>query len=197
LDEFPPIVVCLHKFDPDLSKSEKIIDIIDSITKKIEDNSGKFFLKIFKTSIFDYWSIISAYSFGLSQLSPNQEFFRNQLKFFADKTNAESLLLLNENGIILSNYSRNEISRRVFEISAPHFQTLYKTFKEFKLLKEDFIISSGITEEMKNVIFKRIKVEKYNLYLLLFLEEFSGIEKIEQYLPSLSKTLCELISTYI
>jgi len=197
LDEFPPIVVCLHKYDPDLKKSEKINNVMDTLTKEIETNSDEFFLKIFKTSIFDYWSIISAYSFGLSQLSPNREFFRTQLKFFADKTNSESLLLLNENGIILSNYSRNEISRKVFEISAPHFQTLYKTFKEFKLLKEDFIISSGITDETKSVIFKRIKVGNYNLYLLLFLGEFSGIDKIEQHLPDLSKVLIELISTYI
>ncbi|MFX0188534.1 MAG: ADP-ribosylation factor-like protein [Candidatus Hodarchaeota archaeon] len=197
LDEFPPIVVCLNKFDPDLKDSEDINKNAQHATKEINRNSDKFFVKIFRTSIFDYWSLISAYSFGLSQLSPNREFFRKQLKFFANKTNSDALLLLNENGIILSNYSKNEISRKVFEISAPHFQTLYKTFKEFKLLKEDFIVSSGITTETKNVIFKRIKVDKYNLYLLLFIEEYLGIEIIDQHLPDFSKTLVDLISTYI
>ena len=196
LDEYPPIVVCLNKFDPDLKDSEKILANIDFITNEIKHHSNKFFVKIFKTSIFDYWSLISAYSYGLSQLSPNREFFKKQLKFFAEKTESDSILLLNENGIILSNYSKNEVSRKVFEISAPHFQTLYKTFKEFKLLKEDFIISSGITHETKNVIFKKIKVGKYNLYLLLFIDKFD-IEKIELYLPDLSKTLVELISSYI
>lgn len=197
LDEFPPIVVCLNKFDPDLKDSEDINKNAQNATKEINKNSDKFFVKIFRTSIFDHWSLISAYSFGLSQLSPNREFFKKQLKFFANKTNADALLLLNENGIILSNYSKSEISRKVFEISAPHFQTLYKTFKEFKLLKEDFIVSSGITTETKNVIFKRIKVDKYNLYLLLFIEEYLGIEIIDQHLPDFSKTLVDLISTYI
>ena len=197
MDEFPPIVVCLNKFDPDLKDSEKVSENAEFISDEIKFHSDKFFVKIFKTSIFDYWSLISAYSFGLSQLSPNREFFKKQLKSFAAKTEADSILLLNENGIILSNFAKNEISRKVFEISAPHFQSLYKTFKEFKLLKEDFIISSGITDEKKNVIFKKIKVDKYNLYLLLFIEEFLGIEKIEQHLPDLSKNLVDLISTYI
>ncbi len=197
LDENPPIVICLNKFDPDLKHSEEINQNITFISNQIRKHSDKFFVKIFQTSIFDYWSLITAYSYGLSQLSPNREFFKKQLKDFADKTEAEAILLLNENGIILSNYSKDEISKKVFEISAPHFQTLYKTFKEFKLLKKDFIVSSGISTDSKNIIFKKIKVDKYDLYLLLFMEEFLGIEKIEIFLPDFTKNLIELISTYI
>ncbi len=134
LDEFPPIVVCLNKFDPDLKGSKEIFKHLEIIADAIQDNSDKFFIKIFQTSIFDHWSLITAYSFGLGQLSPNRELFRNQLKKFAKKTNSDAVLLLNENGIILSNFSKTDVSEKVFEISAPHFQTLYKTFKEFKLL---------------------------------------------------------------
>ena len=89
------------------------------------------------------------------------------------------------------------ISEKVFEISAPHFQTLYKTFKEFKLLKQDFLISSGITQESKKIIFKRIIVEKYNLYLLMFMEKDLNLDKIEKHLPKFSKNLKVLIQTYI
>ncbi|MBD3338044.1 MAG: GTP-binding protein, partial [Candidatus Lokiarchaeota archaeon] len=155
LDEFPPIIVCLNKNDPDVKDDFEIKEKIQYLTNKLKEKSDKFFVKIFKTSIFDYWSIISAYSYGLSRLSPNREFFKKHLKDFARKTDAEALLLLNENGIILSSFSMDEISGKVFEISAPHFQTLYKTFKEFKLLKKDLIVSSGITDEKKNVIFKK------------------------------------------
>ena len=85
----------------------------------------------------------------------------------------------------------------MFEISAPHFQTLYKTFNEFKLLKKDYIISSGMKTDTKNIIFKKVQVDKYNLYLLLFLDEYHSIENIERYLPDFSNILNELISTYI
>jgi len=197
LEEYPPIVVCLNKYDPDIVRSEKINKDIEYFTEEINRIADNFFVKIFKTSIFDYWSLISAYSYGLSQLSPNREFFRKQLKHFAEKTNADSILLLNENGIILSNYSRDEISRRVFEISAPYFKELYNTFKEFKLLQKDYIISSGIASENKNIVFKKIKVERYDLYLLLFVDQYKGIEKIEEFLPNFSKILNELINTYI
>ncbi|MFX1596496.1 MAG: hypothetical protein ACFFBK_10595, partial [Promethearchaeota archaeon] len=191
------IIVSLNKFDPDLKGNEEIFKNLEIIADEIKKNSDRFFIKIFQTSIFDHWSLISAYSFGLSQLSPNRELFRNQLKKFAKKTNSEAILLLNENGIILSSFSKNEISGKVFEISAPHFQSLYKNFKEYKLLEQDFIVSSGIADESKKVIFKKITVEKYNLYLLLFLEKSLEIEKIEENLPNFSKNLVDLIHTYI
>ncbi|MFX0032921.1 MAG: ADP-ribosylation factor-like protein [Candidatus Hermodarchaeota archaeon] len=197
LNEFPPIVICLNKFDPDLKKSKSIKKNIKYLEQEILESSPNFFLKIFHTSIFDHYSLISAYSYGLSQLSPNRELFENQLKFLAKKTKSDAILLLNDNGIILSNYSQSEISEKVFEISAPHFQTLYKTFKEFKLLKQDFIITSGITEEEKKIIFKKIEVDKYKLYLLLFMEEFESVKKIEKHLPKFIKNVRELIQTYI
>jgi small GTP-binding protein len=197
LEEYPPIVVCLNKCDPDIKDSEDIKANIKKIIEQINDVSASFFIKIFETSIFDGFSLISAYSYGLSQLSPNREIFKNQLKHFAKKISSDAILLLNENGIILSNFSGIGISEKVFEISAPHFQTLYKTFKEFKLLKQDFLISSGITDESKKIIFKRISVEKYNLYLLLFMEKDLNLDKIEKYLPKFSKNLKDLIKTYI
>ena len=197
LDEFPPIVVCLNKFDPDLKGSKEIFKSLEIIAEEIEKRSDRFLTKIFQTSIFDHWSLITAYSYGLSQLSPNRELFKNQLKQFAMKTNSDAILLLNENGIILSNYSKSDISERVFEISAPHFQTLYKTFKEFKVLKHDFLVSTGIADESKKVVFKKIQVGKYNLYLLMFIEKTLEIKKIEKNLPDFSKNLVELIHTYI
>jgi hypothetical protein len=154
-------------------------------------------MKIFKTSIFDHWSLISAYSFGLSRLSPNRELFRNQLINFAKSANSDAVLLLNENGIILSNYSNSDIADKVFEISAPHFATLYKTFKEFKMLKKDFIVTSGIIEESKKIVFQKIIVDNYNLYLLLFVDSGLKIEKIDKFLPKLTKNLKDLIKTYI
>ena len=143
--------------------------------------------------------MITAYSFGLSQLSPNRELFENQLRNLAGRINAGALLLINDNGIILSNFSKisDKVSDKVFEISAPHFQTLYKTFKEFKLLKKDFIVSTGIADDSKKIIFKKINVGKYNLYLLFFIESDFGMEKIETYLPDFSLNLTELMKTYL
>ncbi|MBY8992457.1 MAG: hypothetical protein KGD58_17050 [Candidatus Lokiarchaeota archaeon] len=197
LDEFPPMVICLNKFDPDLKGSKEIFKNLEIIADEIEQNSDRFLIKIFQTSIFDHWSLVTAYSFGLSQLSPNRELFRTQLKKFAKKTNSDAILLLNENGIILSNYSKDEISQKVFEISAPHFQELYRTFKEYKILKQDFLVSSGIADESKKIVFKKIQVEKYNLYLLLLIEKSAQINKIEKNLPDFSKNLIELMHAYI
>ena len=197
LNEFPSIIICLNKHDPDLKDTKPMKKRIKYVSIDIEKQSEGFFFKVFNTSIFDHWSLISAYSFGLSQLSPNRELFENQLKQFATLTNSDAILLLNDNGIILSSYSDSEISETVFEISAPHYQTLYKTFKEFKLLKKDYLISSGITDDSKSVIFKRIIVDQYNLYLLLYVEKETGLKKVEKNLPDFVKNIKDLIKTYI
>ncbi len=199
LDEFPPVVICFNKYDPDIKDSKQLNTIIKEATYNIKKQSENFFIKVFNTSIFDHYSLITAYSFGLSQLSPNRELFENQLKNLASKINARAILLINDNGIILSSFSNisEKVSDKVFEISAPHFQTLYKTFKEFKLLKQDFIISTGMTDDSHNIVFKKIHVGKYNLYLLLFIEKDSGIERIETFLPDFSSNLIELMNTYL
>jgi len=197
LEEFPPIVICLNKCDPDIKDSKEIKQNIKTLKEKIKKKTGALITKIFETTIFDHYSLISAYSFGLSELSPNRELFENQLKDLSNKIGSEAILLLNENGIILSNYSKEGVSGLVFEISAPHFQTLYKTFKEFKLLKQDFLISSGMASESNKVIFKKITAGKYNLYLLLLVTKELNLSKIEKNIPKFSKNLKSLIQTYI
>ncbi len=197
LNENPPIIVCFNKYDPDLKKSKDINNLTKKLHQKIVSISNNFIVKIYNTSIFDQWSLISAYSAGLALLSPNRELFENLLKNLSKRIHSDAILLLNENGIILSNYAKEEISGKVFEISAPHFQTLYKTFKEFKLLDEDLLVSSGITSEAKNIVFKRILAGKYSLYLLLLIKNDANFEKIEKYLEKFSKDMEDLIKTYI
>jgi len=197
LDEAPPIVICLNKYDPDLKESKKIKKGIKKVVQEIEKGTQGFFIKIFETSIFNHWSLISAYSYGLSQLSPNKELFKNQLKLFAKSIDSDAILLLSENGIILSTYSDSEVSEKLFAVSAPHFQTLYKTFREYKLINKDFLISSGTVDDSKSIVFKKIIVDKFNLYLLLFLKKNYKVNDIEVKLPDFSENIKTLIQTYI
>jgi len=196
LNEFPPIVMCLHKVDPDIKNDDEIRQNLNDIISTVQSYTDKYFIKIFETSIFDHWSLISSFSYGLSHLSPNREIFKKQLEWFAKKTDSEAILLLNERAIILSNYSKDEISGKVFEISAPHFQSLYKTFKEFKILKKDFLVSSGISQT-KKILFKKIKIDKYRLYLLLFLSQEEDLRKIDEDLEEFISRIEGLIHTYI
>ena len=115
----------------------------------------------------------------------------------AKKINSEAILLINENGIILSSFSKSKISEKLFEISAPHFQTLYKTFKEYKLLKHDFFVSSGVADESKKIYFKKISVNKYNLYLLFLIEKEVDVEAIEPILSKFASNLIDIITSYI
>jgi GTPase SAR1 family protein len=197
LNESPPIIICLNKFDPDLKESKKINKLLKSIIHEIEKNTEGFYIKIFETSIFNRWSLISAYSYGLSQLSPNKEIFKSQLKSFAKSIDSDSILLLSENGIILSSYSNSEISEKLFAVSAPHFQTLYKTFHEFKLLKKDFLISSGTADNSKVIVFKKMIVGTFNLYILLYLKKKYELSNFESKLPHFSQNIRNLMLNYI
>ncbi len=65
------------------------------------------------------------------------------------------------------------------------------------MLKQDFIVSSGVADEGKKIVFKRIKVGKYDLYLLFLLEKGVEIQQFDDSLRKFSQNIKSLITMYI
>lgn len=198
-DQHPPIVVCLHKVDPDLRQpgssadKKQVNENIDLAMKLFKVSAKEFHVKFFETSVFNNWSLISAFSYGVSRLSPNREAFRLQLEWFARNVDARAVLLLNENALVLSDYSEDEVAERVFEMSAPHFQSLYRTFKEFKLMNKDHAVWKM---EEGLIHYKRVTVDHMNLYLLFYTPE-TDEQTIEGVIPEFRERIGGLVDMYL
>ncbi len=194
LEQYPPIILCIHKMDPEIEDEEKYRKRAEKIREVFGKLADGFPIRFFETSIFNNYSLIKSFSAGITSMSPNREMFQAQLKWFAQKVNARSLLLINLQSIILGSFSVNKESGVVSEMAAPHFQNLYKTFEEFNLLRKNKAV--WLMQD-HFVYFYKLTVDENPLYLLCLTNGNKNEAKIEELLPDLEKKITPLLQTYL
>jgi len=194
-NQFPPIIINFHKMDPDISDSLELKEKIEKLRQKFSELSKGFTTLFYNTSIFDSYSLNKSFSEGISALSPNREIFAAQLQWFSSKLNAQAMLLLNENSLILSDYSTDKKTEIVSEITAPHFQNLFRTFTDFKLITRDQAIWQM---EDSMILFNHFNIDENSLFLLtLAKNEENLIKKFEKNFPKFIERITLLIQTYL
>ncbi|HME51887.1 MAG TPA: ADP-ribosylation factor-like protein [Candidatus Lokiarchaeia archaeon] len=194
-EQNPPVIVCLHKSEvsSDADAANTLKENIEEIRQSVEAISEEFIVKFFETSIFEPYSLITAFSYGLAALSPNRDIFRHQLEKLAKLTGAQSIILINEKGLIMSDYSADDATGKIFELSAPHFTSLYNNFEQFVSGEnKKAVYMLGDTY----ISFHVMEFELFNIYVLSFLNDQESIDKIEENLPEFKDNIQQLLNTY-
>ncbi|MHA1682098.1 MAG: ADP-ribosylation factor-like protein [Promethearchaeota archaeon] len=192
--ESPPIIVCFHKMDPDSEPG--LHEKVDSLKERIDAISEGFFIKYFNTTVFEPYTLITSFSYGIAKLSPNRDLFRLQLENLAKSAGARSVLLLNEQGMVISDYTNSDDPDigQYFELSASHFTSLYNYFVNSIIKKnssralyyqDDCIVSFNVLEN-----------NKYKLFLMSLLDDENALEKITNSLDQFSERIMDLFNTF-
>ncbi|MHA1368905.1 MAG: ADP-ribosylation factor-like protein [Promethearchaeota archaeon] len=192
--DYPPIIFCFHKMDPDRADITKLREKINELKIKIRSKASGFPLKFFETTIFEPFSLINAFSYGLVVLNPNREIFLIQLERFAKLLNAKSVLLLNEKGLIISDYSSDEFVGNIFKLSAPHFATLYSNFSRFVTYsskKAIYMLEDNI------VCFYALDIKDNKIYMMIFLDYKTSIEDIDEKIDDFRVKIQDLFETFL
>jgi hypothetical protein len=200
-----PIVYILSKGDPDITNTPKIKSNINSIKKLITEIDNKPMQEVYITSIFEIFTILRAFSAGIARLSPNRDLIKHNLRNFSKETEIYLTLLLSHEGLVLAEYfspksieltklqDPNEILN-VFELTAPQFTILFTIFSKYKALSQNeaiFKVSDSV------VMFKRIKVSEFEMFILFLMESEEKKEKINSKLPNFLNITQDLLLTYI
>ncbi len=194
-NQFPPVIINFHKMDPDIADTLELKEKLEGLKKKFSELSKGFTTFFFNTSIFEAYSLNKSFSEGISALSPNREIFAAQLKWFATKLNAQAMLLLNENSLILSDFATDKKNEIVSEISAPHFQNLFRTFTDFKLITKNQALWQM---EDSMILFNNFNIDGNSLYLLTLAKNEENItKKFEKNFPKFKERIKLLIQTYL
>ncbi|MFX1525160.1 MAG: ADP-ribosylation factor-like protein [Promethearchaeota archaeon] len=208
LDEFnqnTPIVYILSKGDSDIINSGEIKNNIEVIKKQLEKYTLDDLPEIYITSIFQIFTILRAFSSGISKLSPNRNLINHNLKNFSLNTKTYLTLLLSEDGLVLADFYSPKARKltkiqesqelvNVFEVTAPQFAVLYKIFSRFKALQEEeavFKVSESV------ILFKKIKVGDNDMFTLFLIDSEKRKEKIKSKLPSFLDQTKQLLLRYI
>ena len=205
LEQNTPIVYILSKGDSDILESEEIKANIKNITSELIKLTPEGTPEIFITSLFQIFSILRAFSSGIAKLSPNRDLVEHNLGEFSLATNASLILLLSSDGLVLAEsfnskalqiteMQNSEELLNVFEVVAPQFTMLFKIFSNFKATEKDeatFTVSDSI------ILFKKILVLNYDMYILFLLDDESKKESINQYVKEFLNRTQDLLIRYI
>lgn len=209
----PPILFILSKADPDILRTKEIDQNIKRIKSRlIEACRLECEPEIYLTSIFSLFSILRAFSSGISKLSPYREKIQSNLKEFSTKSGISISLLLNIDGLVLADYYSEKAKkkfwhqlnsgeellsqelRNVWEFTAPQFAIIWKIFSEFKTLKKDEAVFK-IAEFI--ILVKGIQIAESPMFLMCLMDDENEKGKIKGYLPEFIEKTADLLIKYL
>lgn len=168
--------IFFHKVDPNYMKRQSLIkingqitDLKDKISKIID---GKYPINFFKTTIYQLWTIISAFSEILLNLFPQSELIDKTLEEFARKIHgAEAILILDPNSLVIGQYFKTERAKEILSASTPYFLTLNESLHPEGI--HDSENSMTLQKQGKIYYFDNFKVKRFKrpLYLLMMNNE--------------------------
>ncbi len=205
LEQNTPIIYILSKGDSDIIESKEIKSNIKTVSSELTKLSPDEPPEIYITSLFQIFSILRAFSSGIAKLSPNKNLVEHNLRDFSSATGASLILLLSSDGLVLAEtftpkalqiteMQKSEDLLNVFEVVAPQFTMLLKIFTEFKAMEKDeaiFKVSDSV------ILFKKIQVLNYTMYVLFLLDEENKKEQINQNLQDFLNRTQDLLIRYI
>lgn len=104
--EYPPLCILFHKFDPQLTKEKVINQRILTIKHALIRYSNDFDIFFFETSIYDIKSIMDAFSSGLSLLFEKMEMVSRLFSRISKNYNSVMIALFDAKGITIGEYYR-------------------------------------------------------------------------------------------
>ncbi|MHA1785624.1 MAG: ADP-ribosylation factor-like protein, partial [Candidatus Helarchaeota archaeon] len=117
-----PVIICLHKCDPlNIQDPDNYIHSNIQIFQRLLRRGIKRNFKMFETTIYDYSSLVAAYSAGISRILPKAELIETYFADFAKKTKSDAVVLLDRDGLVLFEYYHNEVSQNLAQICGIQF----------------------------------------------------------------------------
>ncbi|MHA1661210.1 MAG: ADP-ribosylation factor-like protein [Promethearchaeota archaeon] len=175
-----PIIISFHKYDPELKGYPELNENVIELREYIIEKYPSFQFLHQQTSIYDIISIIQLISYGLSIF--DHKFFELSLLLekYLIEFNCSSLIIFDKNGIIISEYYKDEINPELYvqliELIKEHLFLLKRIQEEdykedynftsmennmlsylhrLEFKKEIFFISVQIKEELKELLLER------------------------------------------
>ena len=183
--EYPPICILFHKFDPELTKEKVINQRILTIKHALIRYSNDFDIFFFETSIYDIKSIMDAFSSGLSLLFEKMEMVSRLFSRISKNYNSILIALFDAKGITIGEYYKPHLHLvekiRIYDKYLEAQKKIIaenRTRLEFSDKFEDGSRYSGLVETLK--------FGNLDFYLLFIIEEDEeNLEKTVEVLDKL------------
>ncbi len=184
----PKIIILLHKIDPDIQFQDEIRKncrtIYSTISNIDQVKNNKFNIEYFQTSIYNKWSLLKAFSHGVTSLTSKTKTLAKIFEDFAIKNECKAVTLKDDNLLTISEYYTEKIYEQIIEKFALSLIFAYKDLKKSTL--KDF---SKMMLEMDDdfMLIQRMSLMDVDFYIIA-ISASKDIQKL------IKKTLLEFIS---
>jgi len=198
--EYPPICILFHKFDPQLVKDKLTNQRILTIKQALTRYSHDFDIFFFETTIYDIKSIMDAFSSGLSLLFEKMEMVSQLFSEISKNYKALLISLFDAKGITIGEYYRPHLHlTEKIRIYDKYLQAQKKIMSENRTLLE-FSDKFENGERYSGVV-EVLKFGKLDFYLLFIIEEdvedlgktVEILNKIEAAKPQMENIILQII----
>ena len=198
--EYPPLAILLHKFDPQLVKDKEINSRALTIKQALTRYSNDFDIFFFETSIYDVKSVMDTFSSGLSLLFEKIEIVSQLLSEISRSYDTLLIALFDSRGITVGEsyrphiqlYEKLQIYDKYLEVQK-RILAENKDFYEFSDKFDDGGRYSGLIEVLR--------YGELEFYLLFIIEENQDnlgqtveiLNKIESAKPQIENIIFQII----
>ncbi len=187
----PKIVIFIHKYDPDIQNDEMILKNLEKV--RVLFTQENLDAEVFNTTIYNEWTLIQGFSFGVVSLSKKEKALQTRLQEFAEKTDSTYILLLDKNRVMIGSYKEDEMHRILGERLMPIID-VYSDISTFSMYKLTNLIAqlSDLTLFLKLI---QVKDDPFYLMIISRSKEIGAI--IEELLPEFVKELEETLEDFL
>ncbi|MFX0100929.1 MAG: ADP-ribosylation factor-like protein [Candidatus Hodarchaeota archaeon] len=154
----PNLTVCWHKSDLDLHDLPEYKERISAMEARLEDITNGYRYKTFKTTIFEAFSLVKAFSEGVIGASPKKMLIDAQLKDFAKKTFSSACMLLDGSYLVLGSNTNSEQLLEIIEAVVAQTGTAFSKLDRYDIHATNMIISLKPGEYYKEIMGKEMLV---------------------------------------
>ncbi|MFX1451569.1 MAG: ADP-ribosylation factor-like protein [Promethearchaeota archaeon] len=192
----PKIVVFLHKIDPDIAHEERIQSKILEAKNMFEGEAKlkNYDIIFFETSIYNPWSLLKAFSYGMTSLSTHKaKDFKQELKDFLDTTNSTAIVVLDKNMISLGEFYIDELTQTLIDKITPNLIRSYNNLKEISVYKIEKLIVE-LSEQY--LLLTQIDLPKGIFFIVLLTNEENISDLIKKSIPGLAMKIEKIIEGF-
>ena len=195
VNEDTPIIIDMHKFDPDVQDSEDLLkkraELIDIIaTRALKMN---FTCTFINTTIFIKETVEELFSLAVQKMAASSSMLEHVVKEYMDKIDAKAVTLMTNNNLILASYSKDSRLETITMQTGLLLQALVDYYAKTGLKKEEkfFIFLSE-----NDMCIKTAKLFDYNDSEVSVWAVFDGKERRFVDLDEFKKSIEPIIELF-
>ncbi len=191
-----PLIVSFHKFDPELRGKEDINARIVDLRETIYGKYPKVKILFQQTSIYDIISIVQLISYALSVFDPKFFELSHLLEMYLEEFKCSSLILFDENGIIVSEFYSEEIDPDSYIVLLESIKEHLYLLK--RMQEENYDSDYNFTMIENNILsyLHKITVDKNHFYVSVLIKEEHKeglLENFSDFIGEINNVMKELV----